>query len=186
MNNPNTEWLWNSSANNPLRLPSSNGLSLQRSMATNTDVGICAGMRNVNLNNEPTCFIKNIPHCCKYPVPRPTIQPNWYNHYVQYSRHREDFYTKPHTIPYILSNGLDRLIANDYSSVNISHPFNEWRTNVPSAHVIRRSDDKYLSPDNSDLNLFATKSQPVISIDMVEPSLAPPKKKWIRHYMMGE
>lgn len=188
MNNINTEWFWNSSTNNHLALPAPNSLSMQRasSVSTNailTDVGICVGMRNVNLNRESACFIKNLPHCCKYSIPRPLIPPNWYNNYTQYLC-RNEALTKYHeTIR--LSNELNALVGNEYSSANIGDGMLKFGHNMSSTHSVSHTEDFNLTRDEEPSPITSNVT-PIIKDEFLDPSLAPPKKKWIRHYMMGE
>lgn len=191
MHRSNAEWLWNGATNNQLALPIPNTFSMHRSSSLSsnaiiTDVGICVGMRNVNLNGESTCFIENIPHCCKYSIPRPLLPPNWYKNYAHYLR-RDETLTKYHQSPVVVSNGLNALVVNEYSSANMRNEIIKFRQSLPTANTTSPVGN-FTYTGESELTTQPTQSNPVTAIrdEISEPTLAPPKKKWIRHYMMGE
>lgn len=186
MNNTNTEWFWNTSTNNHVTLTVPVSMQSTPSVSTNaiiTDVGICVGMRNVSLNGESACFIKNLPHCCKYSIPRPLIPPNWYNNYTQFLC-RDDALTKYHQTPVFLSHGLNALLANEYSSANIRDGLLKFHHNMSSTYSYSQTDDFNFTGDES--NPTTSNVPSTIRDQFSNPSFAPPKKKWIRHYMMGE
>lgn len=189
MHNTNTEWFWNSSANNHFALPVSNNLSMQRaaSLSTNailTDVNICVGMRNVNLNGKTACFIENLPHCCEYSIPRQLIPSNWYNNYAQYLC-RDELLTKYHQSPVHVSNEWNYLLANECSSTHIRDGIFKFRQNMSVRNFIY-PEEGLSSTGVKDIIQTAYNSASIIRDEFLDPSLAPPKKKWIRHYMMGE
>lgn len=183
MHHSNANWYWNSAATyNHLTSPALDSISMPTASALSsnailTDVGICLGMSNVNLNSE------NIPHCCKYSIPRPLLPPNWYNSYAQYILPVETAIAKCHPTPLLVSNGLNTLIVNEYSSANMRNEINQIRRSQ-----IPRSDSspgELNCPGANDVIPGTSKSL-VTGEDMSKSLFAPPKKKWIRHYMMGE
>lgn len=175
----NAEWFWNSAANDHLAMPAPNTLSVHRasrlsSNAITTDVGICVGMRNVNLNY------------CNYSVPRPLLPPNWYtNNYAQYLHH-DEAPTKYYQIPSVLvSNGFNTLVVNEYSSANMRDEVFKFHQNMSTTRSANCIEElKY----NGESEMIPTisKSVTVNRDESSDLSLTPPKKKWIRHYMMGE
>lgn len=188
MHNTNSEWFWNSATNNPSALPAPNTLSMYRASnlsrnAIITDVNICFGMRNVNLNQESVRSIKNVSHRCKYSIPRPLIPPNWYKNYARYL-HRDNSFAKFHHTPMLISNELNALVVNEYSSANM-RGVPAFPQGMPTTKRISPIRDSKCAGENefvSTISHSVTETRDEIS----EPSLTPPKKKWIRHYMKGE
>lgn len=184
MHHSNAEWFWNRAAINHLALPAPCTLSMHGASAFSTsavalaDAGICSGMSNVNLNRESTRFVSNIPPHCKYSIPRPLIPSNWYAQYV----HGVETYAKYHETPVLISNELNALIVNEYSPGNMCDEMIQFRQGQ-STHYVNSAD--FVSyPEENELNQRTSKNSITTFKDDV--SLAPPKKKWIRHYMMGE
>lgn len=166
MHHSNAEWFWNSATNNHLSMHCASNMS---SNGIITDFGICVGMRNVKLQGESTCLMNNIPHYCEYSIPRPLVPQNWYNNYAQHL-HRNETFAKYYAPPVIVPNGLNALVVNEYSSNNMRDEILKFRQSLSTNELIQ--------PTSS--------PAAVVKDDILDPSLAPPKKKWIRHYMMGE
>lgn len=181
MHHLNDEWFRNCATNNYLALQAPNTLSMQRASNLITDVGICVGMLNVNLKGEATCLMNNIPHYCKYSVPLPLIPPNWYNNYAQYL-HRDDIFTKYYQTPQT-SYGMNTLVVNEYSSARdemfkVRQSFSTMNSISPIGDLKNNGMYALLTPTSNPVT--------VLKDEILDPTLAPPKKKWIRHYMMGE
>lgn len=185
MHHSNAEWYWNSATNNHLALPAPDALSMHRastlsSNAIITDVGICVGMSNVNLNAESAALINSVPHCCKYSIPRPLIPPNWYKTYAK-CIFRDETFAKYHQTPVFVSNGLNALVVNEYSAANMRDEVIKLRQSQITHSISAAGDLKFIGEPDSDP--VTSKSLTLVRED---PLIAPPKKKWIRHYMMGE
>lgn len=190
MHHSNAEWFWNSATINHLALPAApNALSMHGALAFSsntlamTDAGICVGMSNVNLNHESNRFVSNIPPHCKYSIPRPLIPSNWYAQYVRSG----ETYGKYHDTPVLVSNELNALVVNEYSSANMRDEILKFRHSQRTHYV--NSNEYSTCPEQNDLSLTTTtttNSLTTIREEVTNSSIAPPKKKWIRHYMMGE
>lgn len=151
------------------------------SNAVIADVGICVGMRNVNLNRSSTCFINNVPHYCKYAIPRPLIPPNWYTNYEQC----DEYFSKYLQMPVLLSNGMNALVVNEYTSANMRDEIVKFRQSASTTHSVSPT-AYWKSTVENEWMPTASKSVTVNRNEISDSTLAPPKKKWIRHYMMGE
>lgn len=187
MHHSNTEWFHNSATNNHLALQPPNTLSIHRasnlsSNARKTDVGICVGMRN--LKGESTYAMNIVPNCCKYFVSRPLIPQNWYNNYAQYL-HCDETFTKYYPTPAIVCNELNALVVNEYASTNMRDDILKFRQSLFTKHSISPIGDLKYNGGN-ELIPPTSNAPTVVRDETLVPSLAPPKKKWIRHYMMGE
>lgn len=186
MHHSNTEWFWNSATNNHLAMTVPNHILMHRSseLSSNNaiiaDVGICFGMRNVDLNLESTCVIKNISHRCKYSAPRPSLP--WYENYAQYLQ-RSDTFSKFHQTPLLVSNGLNALVVNEYSSANMRDEILKFGQSMSTTHCVNHIRDLSHTGHNE---FIPSTPNSIIKDEKSDPPLTPPKKKWIRHYMMGE
>ena len=196
-NKKNINWFWNNNINNRLAFVapttppcSSSSSSSTASIYSNrlqTSIGVCCvGMQSVNINesnNSGTFHPRKIQNCCKFNVVGPMTEQNFKNACTTFLNHgssndsaisnRLQAPETPNFMCYVNESSFSSVIS--YTNKPTSNSLN-WhgRNNVGT---------------NNNFRLPQLQTQRSFIKDPSEkPSTlhTAPKKKWIRHYMMGE
>lgn len=201
----NIEWFWNNN-NNSLPLATSPNFAAgitSPSFYNNTsltDVGICVGMQNVNINskNVATFLPRKIQNCCQFNMIGKLTEDNFNNACNDYL-YRQSFY-----------NVLHPNVSHKYMLSQNQHHRNE----VVTPHLPKHRDcvlfmpDQFFSTSNavkitSNRNYVSSRQnaernsswkeaagpnevKTADKVGLKESTAIVPKKKWIKHYMMGE
>lgn len=229
----NIEWFWNNNNRLPLATAAAAAAGVVSPSSSSfynstvlTDVGICVGMRNVNLNckNFAPFLPRKIQSCCKFNMIGNLTEDNFNyacndylyrhslynnvhpivnnNNYLQSQHHHHQQQQQPHhhhhqiNIPPHLPQHQDCIVLTTDQTKKRPLPlvvepnivvqapipkqmFNEFTQNKASWELTATM---YQSNGNE----IQTQRNERNSLNTAGTNVTAPKKKWIKHYMMGE